>query len=190
MLILGLDHTGVPRRWLTIEDAVSYIAKDSVAWSIGEPVKKLYGGWKNNGERSWIETPSIIAVKANTVLPKKIERNVPLSNFTLFGRDHRVCAYCGNQFSKHDLSRDHIKPRSRGGKDVWMNVVTACRKCNQRKADKTPEEANMQLVYIPYVPNYNEAMILQNRNILTDQMDFLLSGVSKDFIQRMEIYSG
>jgi len=54
-----------------------------------------------------------------------------------------------------------------------MNVVTACRSCNQRKSGRTPEEARMQLLYAPYVPNKAEYLILSNRNILADQMDFL-----------------
>ena len=55
-----------------------------------------------------------------------------------------------------------------------MNVVTACRSCNQRKDNRRPEEANMTLLYAPYVPNKAEYLILSNRNILVDQMDFLL----------------
>jgi 5-methylcytosine-specific restriction endonuclease McrA len=64
-------------------------------------------------------------------------------------------------------------PVSQGGKDSWMNVVTACRHCNQTKSGRTPEQARMQLVYAPYVPNKAEYLILSNRNILADQMDFL-----------------
>lgn len=54
-----------------------------------------------------------------------------------------------------------------------MNVVTACRPCNQRKSGRTPEQARMELVYAPYVPNKAEYLILCNRQILADQMDFL-----------------
>jgi 5-methylcytosine-specific restriction endonuclease McrA len=58
-----------------------------------------------------------------------------------------------------------------------MNVVTACSKCNQKKDDKTLLEAGLQLLYVPYVPTRAEYLILENRNILADQMDFLLSFV-------------
>ena len=54
-----------------------------------------------------------------------------------------------------------------------MNVVTACRACNQSKSGRTPEQANMMLLYTPYVPNKAEYLILCNRSILVDQMDFL-----------------
>lgn len=48
-----------------------------------------------------------------------------------------------------------------------------CRHCNQTKSGRTPEQARMELVYAPYVPNKAEYLILCNRNILADQMDFL-----------------
>jgi hypothetical protein len=59
-----------------------------------------------------------------------------------------------------------------------MNVVTACRNCNQKKGNRTPEEAHMQLIYAPYVPNRAEFLILANRRILADQMEFLRQHVS------------
>ncbi len=60
-----------------------------------------------------------------------------------------------------------------------MNVVTACVLCNNKKDSKTLKEAKMELLYVPYEPNHFESMILQNRNILADQMEYLLSGVPK-----------
>jgi 5-methylcytosine-specific restriction endonuclease McrA len=60
-----------------------------------------------------------------------------------------------------------------------MNVVTACKKCNSLKSDKTLKEAGLELVYMPYEPNHYEHIILQNRNILADQMDYLKSGIPK-----------
>jgi 5-methylcytosine-specific restriction endonuclease McrA len=97
----------------------------------------------------------------------------PLSNRELFHRDRHLCAYCGGVFSSTRLTRDHITPFSRGGRDTWMNVVTACRSCNERKSDRTPEQAGMELLYAPYVPNRAEYLILTNRRILVDQMEFL-----------------
>jgi len=65
------------------------------------------------------------------------------------------------------------------GRDRWMNVVTACRSCNIRKGGRTPEEANMPLLYTPYVPNRYEHLILQNRRILQDQMEYLMAKVPR-----------
>ena len=75
------------------------------------------------------------------------------------------------------LTRVHVIPFSRGGRDTWMNVVTACRSCNERKSDRTPEMAHMELLYLPYVPNRAEYLILTNRRILADQMEFLAQHV-------------
>ena len=101
----------------------------------------------------------------------------PLNNRELFHRDRQICSYCADLFPSAKLTRDHIKPFSKGGKDTWMNVVTACRACNQKKGNRTPEEAHMQLLYAPYIPNRAEFLILANRRILADQMEFLAQHV-------------
>ncbi len=102
----------------------------------------------------------------------------PLNNRELFRRDRHICAYCGGEFSFLRLTRDHIRPVSRGGTDTWMNVVTACRACNGVKRNRVPEESGLELIYAPYVPNKAEYLILTNRKILADQMEFLVQHVS------------
>lgn len=177
--ILALDISGVPRTWLTRDEAISYHAKDLVAWTLGEVVARYHGGYKNDGSRSYLETPSIIAIKGEGFDFKRRNR-VILTNPTLFARDRHVCAYCGNHFvSRHDLSRDHIVPKFHGGKDEWTNVVTSCIDCNQKKGCKTLKESGLALRYVPYEPNHYEHLLLQNRNVLADQMEYLVAGVPK-----------
>jgi len=179
MAVLALDISGTPRQWISHDDAISYWATDSVAWSMGEVIAKYRGGIQNDGTESYLESPSIIAIKGRGFNPYK-HSCVALSNKTLFGRDRNVCAYCGGYFANyHMLSRDHIMPRSRGGENTWMNVVTSCKECNAQKGAKTLKEAHLELLYVPYEPNHYENMILQQRTILTDQMDYLLAGVPK-----------
>lgn len=178
MQVLALDISGIPRAWVSLEQAVVYHAKDLVAWTAGSPLSLFRGGYQRSGERSQIETNSIIALKAAGFDLSK-HGKVALTNKTLFGRDRNLCAYCGKTFKLGDLSRDHIHPRSKGGENKWMNVVTACINCNLRKDDRTPEQAKMQLLYLPYIPNHYEHLILQNRNVLADQMDYLKLGVPK-----------
>ena len=175
--ILKLDETGQPDKWISWEDAVCYHAKNLVYWSSGDNELTLRGG--NNrftGQQSIIRTSSIIAVKGEAKGKRRF-RHPSLGNTELFRRDRHLCAYCGNVFPESKLTRDHIVPRSRGGADTWMNVVTACAKCNQHKDDKTLDEAGMQLLYVPYVPTRAEFLILENRAILADQMEFLLAFV-------------
>jgi hypothetical protein len=177
--VLALDIGGIPRQWISHEHAVTYFAKDMVAWSLGEIVAKFRGGVQNDGSISYIETPSIIAINGHGFDPSK-HGKVALSNKTLFGRDRHICAYCGNHFTNsNNLSREHIVPKSRGGTNNWMNIVTACKPCNGKKDSKTLKESGMELLYLPYIPSHFENMILQNRNILADQMDYLMSGVPK-----------
>lgn len=68
-------------------------------------------------------------------------------------RDNFTCGYCGVTASQGaTLTHDHIMPKSRGGADSWENAITACVKCNGRKADQTPEEAGMKLLWYPWTP--------------------------------------
>lgn len=170
--ILKLDTGGLPVAWITWKTAVTLYARHRVCWETGQERFVIRGGLNSaTGERSQFEIGSIIAVADRS---KRFTRGVPLlTNRTLFQRDRNLCLYCGKQYSTSQLTRDHIHPVSRGGLTVWENCVTACRHCNQRKDDRTPEEANMKLLAVPYIPNLAEYLILSNRRILADQMDFL-----------------
>ena len=102
-----------------------------------------------------------------------------LNNEPLFKRDNHHCMYCGQEFTKKELSRDHIIPLSHGGRDVWTNVVTACRRCNNAKGGKPPEDSDMLLIAIPFIPSRVEYILLKGRKILADQMEFLISHIPK-----------
>lgn len=68
-------------------------------------------------------------------------------------RDNHTCGYCGKTAAQGAvLTHDHIIPKSRGGGDTWMNAIAACVKCNGKKADRTPEEARMPLLFQPSIP--------------------------------------
>jgi len=148
---------------------------------IGADIYTLFGGINSiTGKRSQLTVNSIIATNGQSKhFQQKLSRYTPpLNNQTLFKRDAHLCLYCGHHFIRKDLTRDHIKPLSRGGLDTWQNVVTACKRCNHHKGGKTPEEAGIELLAIPFVPNYAEYIYLKGRNILADQMDFLMGYIS------------
>jgi hypothetical protein len=177
-LILTLDTHGVPHRWISWQHACYYYAKDQVAWAMGEHAFTVYGGTNRlTGQRSSITASSIIAIKGKAMALKTFSQVPPLNNRELFHRDRQICAYCADMFPSARLTRDHVIPFSRGGNDTWMNSVTACRACNEHKGNCTPEQAGMELVYLPYVPNRAEYLILTNRRILADQMEFLAQHV-------------
>ncbi|MBL8446530.1 MAG: HNH endonuclease [Zoogloeaceae bacterium] len=172
--ILTLDVNGQPHRWIGWQAACHYYSLNMVAWTAGDRDFRFKGGVSRvTGLRSEIITNSIIAIRGRALRSTTMLATPPLSNRELFHRDCQICAYCGQHFPSQLLTRDHITPVSRGGRDIWMNVVTACRPCNQRKSGRTPEQARMALLYAPYIPNKAEYLILCNRHILADQMDFL-----------------
>ena len=94
------------------------------------------------------ELPSVIKIRD---FVKYDNLSVDLNRKNILSRDEHSCQYCGDKSSP--LTIDHILPKGRGGQDSWENLVTACKFCNQKKGNKTPEEANMELRRKPKRPN-------------------------------------
>ncbi len=173
--ILRLNKSGMPLDWVSAQDAVCLLVKDQVSWCLGATAIVFYGGINWSGRQTSIDVPSIIATEGDVFF----KRFVPsLENHLLFRRDQDMCLYCGKTFGRRDLTRDHVVPRSQGGRDTWVNLVAACYRCNHRKGARTPDQARMPLLAVPYEPNQFEFMYLANRRILSDQMDFLKNGFS------------
>ncbi len=183
--VLQVDMAGMPHSWLSIKEAIEYYAKGEVVFELGSIVATYRGGFNRiNNQQSVLTANSIIGVKGNFVKKQNLMKAPALTNDRLFERDRYMCAFCGDIFKKFTdqiLTRDHITPSCQNGKDTWNNVVTACKPCNGRKGGRTPEQANMQLLYLPYTPDHFEGFILGNeRRILADQMEFLLQRVNKN----------
>lgn len=170
--ILKLDAGGLPVGWIHWQTAVTLYARNRVCWEAGAERFSILGGVSaRSGRRSSMEIGSIIAVADRS---RRFTGGVPLlNNRTLFQRDRNLCLYCGQLFPSGLLTRDHVVPVSHGGATAWENCVTACERCNHKKADRTPEQAGMKLLAVPYTPNLAEYLILSNRRILADQMQFL-----------------
>jgi len=83
------------------------------------------------------------------------------------------------RYMTRDLTRDHITPVSQGGLDNWNNVATACRRCNNYKGGRTPGQAAMELIAVPFTPNYAEYIYLKGRRVLADQMQYLLAHIPR-----------
>ena len=166
--VLTLDHAGLPSHWATWEATVVAKVKGLIAWHAGSEFEVLGGRSRATGLRTMITVPTIVSLKG-----QRFNGRVPLTNHALFQRDAYICCYCGQQFSRSRLTREHIIPVSRGGKNTWLNCATCCEACNQAKKNLLPEEAGMRLVYVPYEPNVAESLLLSGRNIISDQMEFL-----------------
>ncbi len=89
MLVLRLNKAGMPQEWIDVEQAAKLYSQDKVLFELGSDAITLKSG------------------------------KVALTNRYLFRRDSYLCMYCGNKFTPKQLTRDHIIPRSRGGKDSW-----------------------------------------------------------------------
>jgi 5-methylcytosine-specific restriction endonuclease McrA len=171
--ILRLDLAGQPIEWLSWQDAVNLYARDIVVWTLGEAVLRIRGGHcRSSNRRSSLEIHSIIACQGRILPPAT--GVAPLTNEALFRRDRNLCLYCGEAFLDAELTRDHVVPISRAGRDTWDNVVAACRRCNHYKGNRLLAETAMELLALPYVPNHAEYLALTNSGrILGDQMTFL-----------------
>lgn len=176
--ILRLNKAGMPLSWLTREEAATLVVKGQVVWSLGDHTLEIRGGFNGLGVQTVLLLPTILATDGNVY--RQHLATPHLCNRMLFRRDQNLCLYCGRHFRDIDLTRDHVVAKCRGGLDTWTNLVTACRRCNQRKGNELPEEAGMTLLAVPFVPNQVEYLALANRNILADQMSFLKSGFSKN----------
>lgn len=105
--------------------------------------------------------PLVIRLIRYVYVPYK---KVPLTRQNVFRRDGHKCGYCE---SKIDLTIDHIIPKSRGGENTWKNLVTCCRKCNNKKDNRTPNEASMVLLVKPHRPTFKQfidVMTCDNRS--------------------------
>jgi len=177
--LLSLDAHGRALNWISWQDAACLYAREAVAWTLGDPCLSVRGGiCRETGARSTLDLHPIIAARGQ-VRPQALDPTPALTNASLFARDQYLCMYCGKGYSRQLLTRDHVVPLSRGGRDIWENVVCACFQCNSRKGGRTPQQASMPLLAVPYRPSWIEHLILSNRNILADQMAFLRSHLPK-----------
>ena len=126
-------------------------------WSWQDAVKAVFLGRVNiiseyertvRSPRFEMRLPSVISLK--DYVPTA--RRPAFTRFNVFLRDGFECQYCGDAFPTQDLTFDHVVPRSRGGRTVWENVVTACGDCNLTKGNRLPRESRMFPVQRPYQP--------------------------------------
>lgn len=191
--VLRTDTAGMPLEWIGYQDAVRLICLGQVSYSLGHTVFRIRGGINaRSGLQSTVDVKSIIASHGTHPHAHLFSESYtpPLSNKALFRRDQYLCLYCGDRFPNSLLSRDHVHPLSQGGLDTWGNVVSACKRCNNHKANRTPEQAGLQLLAIPFTPTHAEYVYLQGRRILVDQMEFLLAHFPRHSQLRRMVESG
>jgi 5-methylcytosine-specific restriction endonuclease McrA len=139
VLVLNLDHS--PVAVVSVQKAfiLTYLEKVSCL--------TFYEDLTIRTVTKSFQYPAVIRLNEYKNIPYK---GVLLNRANIFKRDSQECQYCG---SKKQLTLDHVLPRSKGGKSNWINLVTACHRCNVYKGDKTPEQAGMQLRTQPFKPS-------------------------------------
>jgi len=93
-----------------------------------------------------IRIPSVIRLAEFRRIPYQTRA---LSRKNILLRDRYTCQFCGRVFPAHELTLDHVTPRSRGGQTDWDNLVACCHACNNIKGDRLPEEAGLKLLRPP-----------------------------------------
>ncbi len=113
-----------------------------------------------------IQIPKILRMAYH--VDKLYKRDMPYSKRRMITRDNFTCQYCGIQSKK--LTEDHVIPKDHGGKSSWTNCVAACNKCNNKKGNRTPEEAGMALLRKPFKPSVNDLQRIRNKNTGVDEI--------------------
>jgi 5-methylcytosine-specific restriction endonuclease McrA len=150
--VLVLNATYEPLSVVSVKRAVILLLKEKA--EIIEAAQSYI-----RSERKALPVPLVIRLVYYVRIPHRL--SLPVSRRSVLARDYYTCQYCGAQPGRKDLTIDHVIPRSRGGKTMWENLVTACQACNSRKGDRTPEEANMRLPARPKRPRYVALVLLE-----------------------------
>jgi len=138
VLVLNLDHS--PVAVITPQKAIVLLLLDKAS------CLSVYEFMHIRTVTKSFDYPAVICLNHYKSIPF---RGVLLNRNNLFRRDKGECQYCG---SKKQLTLDHVIPRSKGGKSNWINLVTACHRCNVIKGDKSPEQVGLQLKTVPFKP--------------------------------------
>ena len=143
---LLLDGNWRPLKVITWEKAMTMLCLSKASVVMEYEDKTIRSATKE------FPIPSIL--RANSV-SKASKNRVNCTSTNIFIRDKFNCAYCSKKIRKSELTVDHVNPVTKGGKWEWINLVTACRTCNQKKGGQTPEEARMKLIYQPVEPKWS-----------------------------------
>ncbi|MFD2255167.1 HNH endonuclease [Luteolibacter algae] len=106
--------------------------------------------------------PKIIVLSIYDSLPRL---ELKFTRRNVFLRDKFTCQYCLKVLPENKLNLDHVIPRDKGGKTTWENIVASCVKCNTRKANKFPQEANMYPANKPFAPRWRPLYGLQENGL-------------------------
>lgn len=117
-----------------------------------------------------IPAPDVVVLRNYSARPPT---TIGFNRQNLLKRDEHTCQYCGAELPAPKLQVEHVLPRSRGGQTTWTNTVAACKRCNNKKADRTPQEAGMTLRRKPFVPKWKPRMAIPHGDLRDSWVPFL-----------------
>jgi 5-methylcytosine-specific restriction endonuclease McrA len=165
--VLVLNATFEPLSLVSVRRAVVLLLREK-AELVETTERMLYSSSRTLPE------PLVIRLTRYVRLP---HRSVPPTRTAIMLRDAYTCQYCDGAPGRHELTVDHVIPRSRGGNHSWENLVTACQACNHKKGSKLPEEAGMLLRRKPFEPSY-VALVLLSNPMAASRWEALMNGLS------------
>lgn len=131
------------------------LSRTTLKHAIGMLVRRVAEPYEWDDSRTIGPYPvvtAVILVAAKYIYPKWLDKPAPFSPAALRLRDNFICNYC----DKYGNEVEHIIPKSQGGKLTWLNCCVACRDCNAKKRDRTPEQAGMKTLREPWVPTLRQ----------------------------------
>ncbi|GAB2750230.1 HNH endonuclease [Kitasatospora kifunensis] len=145
---LVLNASYEPMSTVSLQRAVVLVLQDKAVVEQAHPLRVMRAAGLS------VPVPRVIRLRRYVRVP--FRQRAPWSRRGVLVRDQHLCAYCGRRAT----TVDHVLPRSRGGADSWLNTVAACATDNQRKADRTPEQAGMVLLRRPFEPTPEASLLL------------------------------
>ncbi|AXI80070.1 HNH endonuclease [Peterkaempfera bronchialis] len=137
-----------PLTTVSLQRAVVLLLQDKAVVEQAHPLRVVRG--------TGVELPVPQVIRLTRYVRVPFRQRAAWSRRGVLVRDQHRCAYCGRRAT----TVDHLVPRSRGGSDSWLNTVAACAEDNQRKADRTPEQAGMALLRTPFEPTPEASLVL------------------------------
>ncbi len=168
-MVLVLNATFEPLSLVSVRRAVVLLLREKA--ELLEATERML-----HSSSQALPEPLVIRLTRYVRLP---HRSVPPTRTAIMLRDAYTCQYCNDTPGRHDLTVDHIIPRSRGGSHSWDNLVTACQTCNHKKGSQLAEEAGMILRRKPFEPSY-VALVLLSNPMAASRWEALMNGLVQD----------
>ena len=163
--VLKLNQSYEPIEVINWKRAIKLIVKEKA-----EVIKEYNDKFINSSNTAY-HMPAVIRLNNAFRRPRK---RIKFNRKNIIARDRWHCQYCNKKFPTEDLTLDHVMPRARGGTTCWENIVACCGKCNDKKGDRMPGEANMRLKKYPSRPDWMPiaAMSLPHSQVPDAWIDF------------------